>query len=126
MAPSIEAVIKSAVDRQSLAALVAQTPLLVLDVSQNGCLLESQQPVEPGRMGTLRLALNGGWFVEDVRITRCLAVPGRGSTYHLGAEFLQTRRLPDQSLRHLVGQIIGGAGNPDPEVKWTIRHRDHN
>jgi PilZ domain-containing protein len=126
MAPRLEAVIRSAVDRDSLATLVAQTPLLILDVSQNGCLLESQQPVEPGRVGTLRMAINGGWFVEDVRVTRCVAVSGRGSTYHLGAEFLRTRRLPDQSLRSVVGQIIGGAGKPDPEVKWTIRHRDRN
>ena len=124
MAPRIEAVIKSAVDRRSLATLVAQMPLVVLDVSQNGCLLESHQPVEPGRMGTIRLALNGGWYVEDLRITRCTAVSGRGSTYHLGAEFLRTRRLPDQSLRNAVGQMIPAAGRPDPEMKRPARQRE--
>ena len=113
--------ISTAIVRGSIATLVAQAPLLVVDVSQSGCLLETQQPLEAGRVGTLRLALNGGWYIEDVRITRCSAVSGRGSTYHVGVEFLRTRRLPDQSLRRAVGEIIGGAARPDPEVKWTIR-----
>jgi hypothetical protein len=124
METKTEAGINAAVERGSLATLVAQVPLLVLDVSHSGCLLESTQPLETGRVGTLRLALNGGWYVEDVRITRCQGVSGRGSTYHVGAEFLRTRRLPDQSLRHAVGQMIGGAARPDPEVKWTIRHKE--
>lgn len=124
MAPKIEAVINSAVDRQSLATLVAQTPLVVLDISNGGCLLEAHQPVEPGRLGTLRLALNGAWYVEDIRVTRCTSVTGRGSTYHIGAEFLRTRRASNQSLRQAVSQIIGGAARPDPEVKWTIRHKE--
>jgi PilZ domain-containing protein len=124
METKTEAGINAAIDRSSLANLVAQLPLLVLDVSHSGCLLETQQPVEAGRVGTLRLALNGGWYVEDIRVTRCQAVSGRGSTYHIGVEFLRTRRLPDQSLRHAVGQMIGGAAKPDPEVKWTIRHKE--
>ena len=99
--------IEAAIDRRSPASLVAQVPLHVLDVSPGGCLLESQRPVDPGRVGTVRLALNGQWYVEDLRITRCIPVPGRGSTYHLGAEFLRTRRMPDQSLRQAIVQMIG-------------------
>jgi hypothetical protein len=113
--------IAAAIDRGSPASLVAQVPLLVIDVSNTGCLFESQQPLEPGRIGTVRLALNGGWYVEDIRITRCTAVPGRGSTYHLGAEFLRTRRLPDQSLRHAVGQLIGEALDSEPKTDGSVR-----
>ena len=118
--PNLEA----AIDRGSPASLVSQMPLLVLDVSNSGCLLESQRPVEPGCVGTVRLALKGGWYIEDVRITRCLTVSGRGSTYHLGAEFLRTRRRPDQSLRHAVGQLIGEA-QPDSEARSgsTVHHK---
>ncbi len=116
MAMKSAAGIEAAVERGTPASLVAQVPLLVIDISNSGCLFESHEPVEPGRIGTLRLALNGGWYVEEVRITRCTAVSGRGSTYHLGAEFLRTRRLQDQSLRHAVGVLISEVG-PDSESK---------
>ena len=56
----------------------------------------------------------------------CWARTSESTPSVAGAEFLRTRRLPDQSLRNVVGQIIGGAGKPDPEVRWTIRHRDRN
>lgn len=112
--------IQKAVGRGSPAALVAQIPLLVLDVSNGGCLFESQRPMDEGRVGTVRLALSGGWYVEDIRVTRCVPVPGRGSTYHVGAEFLRTRRPPDQSLRSAIGQIIN-ATQPDPEPKTRRR-----
>jgi hypothetical protein len=98
--------LEKAVDRGSPAALVARIPLLVLDVSQSGCLFESRRPVEAGHIGTVRLALNGHWYVDDVRITRCTAVPGRGSTYHVAAEFLRARGAQDQSLRFAIGQLI--------------------
>jgi hypothetical protein len=107
IAPTAAARIEAAIDRRSPASLVAQVPLLVLDVSPGGCLLESQRPVDAGRVGTVRLALNGEWYVEDIRITRCVPVPGRGSAYHLGAEFLRTRRIPDQSLRQAIVRMVG-------------------
>jgi hypothetical protein len=109
--------IESAIDRRSPASLVAQVPLLILDVSPGGCLLESRRPVEPGRIGTVRLALNGHWYIEDVRITRCVAVSGRGTTFHLGAEFLRTRRLPDQSLRQAIGRLIGEVPQTRPDSR---------
>jgi hypothetical protein len=114
--------IETAIDRGSPASLVAQVTLLVLDVSNGGCLFESHQPVEPARIGTVRLALNGGWYVEDVQVTRCTAVSGRGATYHIGAQFLRTRRHPDQSLRHVVGQLIGETASVgDAKTGWNVR-----
>jgi hypothetical protein len=98
--------LEHAIDRGSPAALVARIPLLVLDVSQGGCLFESRRPVEAGRTGTVRLALSGHWYVEEIRITRCTAVSGRGSTYHVAAEFLRTRGQLEQSLRSAIGQLI--------------------
>ncbi len=89
-----------------LVRLVGAVPVLVLDISKGGCLLESHHPLEPGRTGTLRVALNGGWHIEDLRVTRCVALPGRGSTYRVGAEFLRTLRSPDESLWHAIGRLI--------------------
>jgi hypothetical protein len=89
---------------ESPATLVAQLPLVVIDISTGGCLFESHRPVDVGRVGTVRLALNGRWYVEGVRVMRCDPVPG-GTTFHIGAEFIGTRRLPDQSLRLAVGRM---------------------
>lgn len=88
----------------SPATLVAQLPLVVVDISTGGCLLESRRPVDVGRLGTVRLALNGRWYVEDVRVMRCDPTPG-GTTFHIGAAFIGKRRLPDQSLRLAVGRL---------------------
>jgi hypothetical protein len=104
MASSLDPGINAAVDAGSPATLVAHLPLRVVDVSSSGCLFESDHPVEPGRVGTVRLALNGGWYVEDVRVTRCEPVPGHTS-FHVGAEFLKSRRLSDQSLRLAVTRM---------------------
>lgn len=123
MPTKIDTGIKAAVGRASLATLVAQVPLLVLDVSHSGCLLETQHPMELGRIGTIRLALNGAWYIEDVRVTRSVAVTGRGSTYHVGVEFLRTRRPADQSLRHAVGHLIGRPESSEREIRGSVRQR---
>ena len=91
-----------------LVRLVGVVQVLVLDISESGCLLESHQPLDQGRTGTLRVPLNGGWQVEDLRVTRCVALPGGGSTYRVGAEFLRTPRSPDESLRHAIGRLTNG------------------
>jgi len=101
--------IETAVERGAPASLSARLSMLVLDVSARGCLLESRAPLEPGQIATLRLALGGVWYVEDVRVTRAVAVPGRGATYHIGLEFLRTHGPQEQSLRTAIGQLISAS-----------------
>jgi hypothetical protein len=116
----------TALERGSPASLVAHTPLLVLDVSTRGCLFESRRPLEPGFVGTLRLALSGGWYVEDVRITRCVAVPGRGATYQIGVEFLRTHGVPEHSFRSVIGAMIAATlpdGEPTPQRTGSASDR---
>lgn len=115
MAASREPDLDLAVNMQSPASLVQQVPMRVLDVSRGGCLFESSQPVKAGRMATVRLALNGGWYVEDVRVTRCEPIPGRASAYHVGAEFLRTRRMPEQSLQAAVARLTAPRVRPEYE-----------
>lgn len=88
------------------ATLIAQVPVVVVDVSRCGCLIESARPLEPGAVGTLQLAVDGHEYVEDFRVARCTALSGRGSTFRIGIEFLRTRRLPDVSLRHAVTHLV--------------------
>lgn len=80
----------------------------LLDISRTGCLLESRQRVEDGTVGELRLHLDDQTFVDDVRVTRCVRVEGSGSVYHVGAEFVQTRRPGAHSIRHAVTAILRG------------------
>jgi hypothetical protein len=77
-----------------------------LEVSRSGCLLETRERVEDGTVGELRLQVGDRTFVDDVRITRCVLVEGSGSCYRLGAEFVQTRRPGEQSIRRAVAGIL--------------------
>lgn len=88
------------------ATLIAEVPVVVVDVSRCGCLIETTRPLDPGAVGTLRLGIEGREYVEDFRVARCTALSGRGSTYRVGVEFLRTRRMTDVSLRHAVTHLV--------------------
>jgi hypothetical protein len=80
----------------------------LLDISRTGCLLETRQSVEDGTVGELRLQVDREVFVDDVRVTRCVLVEGSGSVYLMGAEFVQTRRPGERSIRRAVTVILKG------------------
>jgi hypothetical protein len=86
--------------------LVRGVPARLLEISRSGCLLESRKPVEPGVVGELRLQSGGAMFVDDVRVTRCVSVEGSGSSYLVGAEFVQTRSAGEGSIRRAVGHLL--------------------
>lgn len=86
--------------------LARNVPTRLLDISRTGCLLESRQRVEDGTVGELQLRVERRTFVDDVRVTRCVLVEGSGSVYRLGAEFVQTRRAGEHSIRRAVATIL--------------------
>jgi pilus assembly protein Flp/PilA len=104
--------VKSA--RQSIEALGSDVfavlargfPIRLVEISRSGCLLETQRPVEPGVVGELRLESGGTLVVDDVRVTRCVRVEGSGSSYLVGAEFVQTRRAGEGSIRRAMSGIL--------------------
>ena len=99
----------NALDEPEVSGMLARSvPTRLLDVSRTGCLLESRQRVEDGVVGELRLHLADRTFVDDVRVTRCVRVEGSGSMYHVGAEFVQTRRPGEHSIRHAITAILRG------------------
>lgn len=110
---------------RATATLIAQVPVEVVDVSRCGCLIESTRPLEPGTIGTLQLAVDGREYVEDFRVARCTALPGRGSTFRIGVEFLRTRRTADASLRHAVTHLVNpGATRPAGAVTADLAGGD--
>ena len=56
----------------------------------------------------LQLQVQRETFVDDVRVTRCVLVEGSGSVYRVGAEFVQTRRAGEHSIRRAINAILRG------------------
>jgi hypothetical protein len=101
-----------------ICSVLARTiPSRVIDVSRSGCLLESEHRVEEGTVGELRVEIRGQAFFDDVRVTRCVRVEGSGSRYLVGAEFLQTRRPDEQSIRRALVGLLRGVTSPETPSK---------
>lgn len=88
--------------------LARNVPTRLIEISRTGCLLQSHQRVADGTVGELRLQVQRDTFVDDVRVTRCVLVEGSGSLYLVGAEFVQTRRPGERSIRRAVTAILRG------------------
>ena len=88
--------------------LARNVPMRLIDIGRSGCLLESHQRVENGTLGELRLQVDDEIFVDDVRVTRCVLVEGSGALYRVGAEFVQTRRPGEHSIRRAMTSMLRG------------------
>jgi hypothetical protein len=88
--------------------LARHVPMRLIDIGRSGCLLESHQRVEDGTLGELQLQVQDEIFVDDVRVTRCVLVEGSGSLYRVGAEFVQTRRPGEHSIRRAMTSMLRG------------------
>ncbi len=93
--------------------LARSIPARLIEISRSGCLLESSHRIGDGIVGELRLEVGGELLTDDVRVTRCVLVEGSGSSYLVGAEFVQTRRPGEQSIRLAVTGILRGLMEPD-------------
>jgi hypothetical protein len=88
--------------------LALSVPSRVVEISRSGCLLESTRTVDDGTVGELCLEIDGDMLVDDVRVTRCVRVEGAGSSYLVGAEFVQTRCPDERSIRRAVTGVLRG------------------
>jgi hypothetical protein len=88
--------------------LARNVPMRLIDIGRSGCLLESHQRVDDGTLGELRLQVEDETFVDDVRVTRCVLVEGSGSLYRVGAEFVQTSRPGQYSIRRAMTSMLRG------------------
>ena len=93
--------------------LARSIPARLIEVSRSGCLLESSHRIGEGIVGELRLEVGGELLMDDVRVTRCVLVEGSGSSYLVGAEFVQTLRQGERSIRRAVTGILRGLMEPD-------------
>ncbi len=87
-------------------SLAREVPVRMRDVCRNGCLLESEAPLDGGAMGELVLVIGGHLSSGLVRILRCLRVAGRGRAFTAGAEFVG-RGMRGMSLPRAIDRIAG-------------------
>jgi hypothetical protein len=94
-----------------MGVLTREIPTRLIEISRTGCLLESAHRIEEGTVAALRLTVQGQVYTEDVRATRCVAVAGSGSSFLVGAEFLQTSGVDGMSIRRALAGSLSPLGD---------------
>jgi hypothetical protein len=81
-----------------LATVPSSLDVQVLDLNVEGVLLRSNQPLDVGARGSLRLNISGSPFEAHVEVRRASPVPSAGAEplYDIGAVFLTFS--PEQRL----------------------------
>jgi len=87
--------------------LTRQLRSRVLNVSRSGCLIECDQRLEVGIVGSLRLQIGSQEYLDDVEVVRCQPMQG-SSKCHVGVRFLKSTARHERSIRHAV--TLYGAG----------------
>ena len=85
-----------------LATVPSMVNVRVLDISVAGVLLQTNQPLEAGARGRLRLNLDGSLFRADVEVQRISEPTDAKGGYRVGATFIAL--TPD--LRQLIERFM--------------------
>jgi hypothetical protein len=94
-----------------VAVLGRDVAVRLIDISNSGCLIQSETRLAEGTTGTLRLTHNGVDYVDDVRIVRCQQPTVGDSWFRLGAQFLWTTHPGERSLRRVIAGMQPAAVN---------------
>ena len=92
-----------------VAVLGRDVTVRLMDISNSGCMVQSETRIAEGTTGTLRLSYEGVDYVDDVRIVRCQAPNVGDSWFRLGAQFLWTTHPGERSLRRVIAGLQPGA-----------------
>jgi hypothetical protein len=90
----------------------------LLNISRSGCLLESPRPIAAGTLATVTVEMDGQSYSDDVRVARCLAIPGAGERHHVGVQFVALRLPSQRSVRFLAASLNAEPSAPDPVAEW--------
>lgn len=88
-----------------VAVLGRDVPVRVIDVSNSGCLLQSEIHLIAGTTGSLRVTFSGAEYSDDVRVMRCQAPENGDGWFRVGAQFLWIRPPDERSVRRLVASL---------------------
>lgn len=90
-----------------IGVLDCEMKVSVAEISRGGCLLESSSAIPVGTVASLSVEIDGEVYGEDVRVARCLTIPGGGERHYVGVEFLTLRRPGRESLRLYAASLAG-------------------
>jgi PilZ domain len=90
----------------------------LVNISRSGCLLESPKPIAAGTLATVTLEMDGQSYSDEVRVARCLEIPGAGERHHVGVQFVALRLPGQRSLRLLAASLNADASAADPVAAW--------
>jgi len=107
-------VLKPTGGEQQFGVLTRETPVLLINLSHSGCLLESAHRVPTNLTGTLQMNIEGQDFVEHVEVVRCQHIEGAGDRYHVGVRFVWTASERRRSLSSVV------APSPQQMPAWLV------
>ena len=96
--------------------LLRELSARIINISESGCLLETNRQMEVGTVGTLELQLGVGAFRDDFEVVRCEAVEPAWPLYQLGLRFLWTTARHPESIRHAVAFHAAELEPPDTVV----------
>ena len=97
--------------------LTRQLRARAINVSRSGCLIECDQRLEVGSVGSLRLRIGSQEYLDEVEVVRCHDIQG-SSVCHVGVRFLKSTACHAQSIRHLVS--LYGAELPGLPIKARV------
>jgi hypothetical protein len=105
---ALDAILRS---HDVVAVLGRDVTIRLVDISNSGCLIQSEVRLAEGTTGTVRVTYGGADYVDDVRIVRCQAPNAGDHWFRLGAEFLWTTHPGERSLRRVVAALQPGAAH---------------
>lgn len=88
-----------------VAVLRREVAVRLVDISNSGCLLQTEKRLLEGTTGTLRVSYDGVEYADDVRVMRCQAPNSGENWFRLGVEFLWTTHPGERSLRRVVAGL---------------------
>ena len=86
--------------------LVRDVPVSLLDFSWSGCLVATNQPIDPGTVGKLRLDMGGKEYRDTVHIVRKTEHAGSSHAFTLGGQFGWGHRPSRASVRGEIPTIV--------------------
>jgi hypothetical protein len=87
------------------AVLVRRHPVVVRNISMDGCLLEMALPLAAGAVGAIEIDVNGVACIEMFRVARGDERAPRVPAFDVAVEFLPVAPAGERSVRGFVARV---------------------
>ena len=92
--------------RHMSARLAREIPVRLVDLSLSGCLVASNQPLDEGTVGELRVMLDGKLYQDTVQIRRIARRRGTSLDHLAAGQFAWGNRAGTASVRGTVPSVV--------------------